>query len=240
MGELVDYLSTADNWWGPQGIVRAVVDHVRISAFATVLAAVLAIPPAVVLGHVRRGGLAAVSIVNIGRAVPSFAILALIFPLALRYGFGLGFWPTTVALVMLAIPPIFTNTYTGVRDVSRDVVDAATGMGMSGSEVLLHVEVPSALSLILTGLRVSAVQVVATATLGSLFGYGGLGALIVKGIAQQDDGKLLTGALFVALLAIGTEIAFSALERRLTPWAARRRRRPSTSITDADPASAFA
>jgi osmoprotectant transport system permease protein len=240
MGELVDYLSTADNWWGPQGIVRAVVDHVRISAFATVLAAVLAIPPAVVLGHVRRGGLAAVSIVNIGRAVPSFAILALVFPLALRYGFGLGFWPTTVALVLLAIPPIFTNTYTGVRDVSRDVVDAATGMGMSGREVLLQVEVPSALSLILTGLRVSAVQVVATATLGSLFGYGGLGALIVKGIAQQDDGKLLTGALFVALLAIGTEIAFSALERRLTPWAARRRRRPSTSITDADPASAFA
>jgi osmoprotectant transport system permease protein len=239
MGELVDYLSTADHWWGGSGIARAIWDHLRISGFATLVAAILAIPPAVVLGHVRRGGVLAVAVVNVGRAVPSFAVIALAFPVALRYGFGLGFWPTTVALVLLAIPPIFTNSYTGVRTVSPEVVQAATGMGMAPHEVLLQVEVPNAASLIVTGTRVAAVQVVATATLGALFGYGGLGGLIVKGMAQQDDGKLLTGALFVALLAVATEVAFSALQRRLTPWTRLRQGRPRrASFRDTERASA--
>ena len=240
MNELFDYLSTADNWWGRQGIVRAVYDHVRLSGLATLIAVVIAVPPAVVLGHARRGGFLAVSVVNIGRAMPTFAILALVFPLSLRYGFGLGFWPTAFALVLLAIPPIFTNTYTGVRDVDPGVVGAATGMGMSPRQVLARVEVPNAVPLIVTGVRIAAVQVVATATLGALFGFGGLGALITKGIAQQDDGKLLTGALFVALLAIATEVAFGALERRLTPWAGGRHSRRRLSPAEPDPASALA
>jgi osmoprotectant transport system permease protein len=220
--ELSDYLSTADNWWGDNGIAQRIVDHLRISVAAVAFASAVAIPPALWLGHVRRGGVVATALVNIGRAVPSFAILALVFPLSLRYGFGLGFWPTLVALVALAIPPIFTNSYAGIVGVDDAVVDAARGMGMRGSEVLRRVEVPYAMPLLLTGLRVSSVQVVATATLGALVGFGGLGAFINEGFRQQDDGKLLTGAVLVAVVAIAVELAFGVVQRRLTPWLPRK------------------
>ena len=223
LGELADYVTTGANWEGRNGITQAVVDHLRLSAFAVAVGAVLAIPLAVFLGHVRRGGVAAVAVVNIGRAIPTFAIVALALPFSLRWGFGLGFWPSAVALVLLAIPPIFTNTYTGIRDVDPGVVESARGMGMRGSEVLIRAELPNALPLIITGLRVSAVQVVATATLATLVGYGGLGGLVVRGMAQRDDGKLLTGAVLVALLAVLTEVLFGLVERRASPWRRRHR-----------------
>jgi osmoprotectant transport system permease protein len=220
--ELVDYVSLAEHWWGRRGIATRVVDHVRISAVATAAAAAVAMPPALWLGHIRRGGAVASAVVNVGRAVPSFAIIALALPLSLRYGFGLGFWPTLVALVALALPPIFTNTYAGVTVIDPAVVDAARGMGMRGGEVLWRVEVPNALPLVLTGLRIAAVQVVATATLGAYVGFGGLGAFINEGFRQQDDGKLLTGAVLVALLAIATELLFGVGQRLLTPWTNRK------------------
>jgi osmoprotectant transport system permease protein len=220
--EFVDYVSTADNWSGRNGITNRVEDHLRISVSAVAFAAAVAIPPALWLGHIRRGGVTVTALVNIGRAVPSFAILALVFPLSLRYGFGLGFWPTLVALVALAIPPIFTNAYAGVVEVDPSVVDAARGMGMRGGQVLRKVEVPNALPLVLTGVRVSAVQVVATATLGAFVGFGGLGAFINEGFRQQNDGKLLTGAVLVAMLAIVVELAFGVVQRRLTPWLTRK------------------
>ncbi len=230
LGELWDFLTTADNWWGTRGILQRVEDHVRLSAFSVLVAAVLALPLAVVLGHVKRGGLLAVSVVNIGRAIPSFAIIVLVFPLSIRYGFGLGFWPTAFALVLLAVPPMFTNAYTGVRDVDAGTVEAARGMGMTARDVVLGVEVPAALPLILTGVRVSAVQVVATATLGAYVGFGGLGAYIVEGFAQQDDGKLLTGAVLVGALSLLVELAFSVLQRRLTPWSTVRGRAVDATV----------
>lgn len=220
--EFVEYVTTADNWSGRNGITNRVEDHLRISVTAVVFASAVAIPPALWLGHIRRGGVTVTAMVNIGRAVPSFAILALVFPLSLRYGFGLGFWPTLVALVALAIPPIFTNAYAGVVGVDVAVVDAARGMGMRGGDVLRRVEVPNALPLVLTGVRISAVQVVATATLGAFVGFGGLGAFINEGFRQQNDGKLLTGAVFVAVLAIAVELAFGVVQRRLTPWLTRK------------------
>ena len=220
--ELVEYVSTADHWSGKNGITHRVFDHVKISATAVVFAAAVAIPPALWLGHVRRGGVVATAVVNIGRAVPSFAILALVFPLSLRYGFRLGFVPTLVALVALAIPPMFTNAYAGIVGVDVAVVDAARGMGMRGGDVLRKVEMPNALPLILTGVRVSSVQVVATATLGAYVGFGGLGAFINEGFRRQDDGRLLTGAVFVAMLAIAVELAFGVVQRRLTPWLTRK------------------
>lgn len=220
--EFVEYVTTADNWSGRNGITNRIEDHLRISVTAVVFASAVAIPPALWLGHIRRGGVTVTAMVNIGRAVPSFAILALVFPLSLRYGFGLGFWPTLVALVALAIPPIFTNAYAGVVGVDVAVVDAARGMGMRGGDVLRRVEVPNALPLVLTGVRISAVQVVATATLGAFVGFGGLGAFINEGFRQQNDGKLLTGAVFVAVLAIAVELAFGVVQRRLTPWLTRK------------------
>jgi osmoprotectant transport system permease protein len=223
LGELVDYVTTGANWEGRNGITQALVDHVRLSAFSLAVGAVIAVPVAVFLGHIKRGGVVAVAVVNIGRAIPTFAIVALALPFSLRWGYGFGFWPSAVALVLLAIPPIFTNTYTGVRDVDPGVVESARGMGMRGSEVLTRAELPNALPLIITGLRVSAVQVVATATLAALVGYGGLGSLVVRGMSQRDDGKLLTGALLVALLAILTDVVFGVAERRASPWLRRRR-----------------
>jgi len=222
LGELWEYLTTGDNWTGRGGIIALTWAHVKISVTAVAIAAVVAVPPAIVLGHVRRGGALAVSVVNLGRALPSFGILALALPISIQFGLGLGFWPTLVPLVILAIPPIFANSYTGIRGVDRGVVESARGMGLRPRQVLLQVELPIAVPLVLTGLRLSAVQVVATATLGALVGFQCLGSLVVQGIAQFDDGKTLTGGLLVALLAIFTEVAFSATERALTPWRRRR------------------
>jgi len=150
--------------------------------------------------------------------------VALVLPFSLRWGFGLGFWPTLVALVLLAIPPIFTNTYTGVRGVPADAVEAASGMGMRARELLRKVEVPAALPLILTGLRVSAVQVMATATLGAVVGYRCLGTPIVIGMQRQNKGPLLAASILVAALALGTDGLFALVQRLLVPW----RRQPAS------------
>jgi osmoprotectant transport system permease protein len=215
---MLDYLGSEAAWSGRNGLPALTWAHIRISLVAILIACLVAVPAGVFLGHVRRGAFVAVSVVNIGRAIPSFAILALLLPFSLRYGFGLGFWPTIVALVLLAIPPIFTNTYTGVRDVPDDAVEAARGMGMRGGELVRRVEVPVAIPLILTGIRVSAVQVIATATLGALVGYRDLGTPIVSGFTSPDKGPMLAGAIVVALLALGTDALFATAERRLVPW----------------------
>ena len=216
--QLTSYVTTAANWHGSRGILHRTEEHLRLSAFAVLIAAVIALPIAIWLGHSRRGGLAAQSVVNVGRAVPSLAILALLFPLSLRYGFGLGFWPTLVALVILAVPPMFTNAYTGVRSVDPAVVEASRGMGMRPLEVLTRVEVPSGLSLILTGVRIATLQVIATATLGAYVGFNGLGSFINEGFRQRDDAKLLTGAVAVALCALLVDLLFGIISRRAMPW----------------------
>jgi osmoprotectant transport system permease protein len=231
LGQMWDYLQSDEAWSGRNGLPALTWAHIQISVAAMLIAALVAIPPAVVLGHVRRGALAAVSVVNIGRAIPSFAIMALLLPFSLRYGFGLGFWPTVVALVLLAIPPIFTNTYTGVRDVPADAVEAARGMGMSAGETVRKVEVPVAVPLILTGLRVSAVQVVATATLGALVAYRNLGTPIVTGFTSPDKGPMLAGALAVALLALVTDALFVLAARVLVPWRSPAGRTADATVT---------
>ena len=237
--QMWDYLQSDEAWSGRNGLPALTWAHIQISVAAMLIAALVAIPPAVALGHVGRGALAAVSVVNIGRAIPSFAIMALLLPFSLRYGFGLGFWPTVVALVLLAIPPIFTNTYTGVRDVPADAVEAARGMGMSGGETVRRVEVPVAVPLILTGLRVSAVQVVATATLGALVAYRNLGTPIVTGFTSPDKGPMLAGALAVALLALVTDALFVLASRLLVPWRVPAGRTADATVT-AEEAAAVA
>jgi len=213
-----------DNWSGNAGWVNRIWEHVQVSGAAVIAAAVIAIPIAAWLGHTGRGGTLAVSIVNIGRAIPSFGIIAIALPitieLANRAPFissGLGFLPTFIALFALALPPIFTNTYTGVRTVDADTVEAARGMGITERRILWEVELPIASPVVLAGLRTSAVQVVATATLGALVAYGGLGRYIIDGFAQRDNTEIVAGALLVALLSIATEAGFSLLERRVVP-----------------------
>ena len=220
--ELVTWLTDPVNWSGFSGVPIRLLEHLRISAISLLAAAAVALPLGVYIGHTRRGEVVAVSIANLGRAIPSFAILALAFPPALRLGLGLSDWPAIAALFLLGIPPILTNAYVGVRGVDPDTLEAARGMGMSGREMLRSIEVPLAAPLIVAGLRISAVQIVATATLGAVVAGGGLGRFIVDGFAQQNDGMTLAGALLVAALAILTELGFGLLERITTPRHARR------------------
>jgi osmoprotectant transport system permease protein len=210
-----------DNWSGGDGWLVRIGQHLEVSAIAVVAAVLVAVPLGAWLGHTGRGGLAVVSVVNIGRAMPSFGILALALPLTIWLHkampsvvrSGLGFAPTFIALFALALPPVFTNTWAGVRGVEPDLVEAARGMGMTERRLLREVELPIALPVILTGIRITAVQVVATATLGALVGYGGLGRFIIDGFATQDDVQIVAGAFLVAVLSVLTEVAFSAMER---------------------------
>lgn len=206
-----------DNMWGDQGIVVRVVQHIQLSAFPVIIAALAAIPPAMYLAHRRIGAFVAVSAVNIGRAVPSFGILALALPITIaiakRVPFissGLGFFPTVVALFALALPPMFANTYAGIAGVDADLVEAARGMGLTSGQVLRRIELPVALPLIIDGIRLSAVQVIATATLGALVASGGLGRFVIDGFSGQDRLKLAAGAILVGALAIAAELFFAA------------------------------
>ena len=223
LGETWRFLTDPASWSGPRGLGALLLGHLRLSVLATLAGALVAIPLGIFFGRRRRGGAVASTVVNIGRALPTFAVLVLAFSVFSSWGRGLSIWPSLVALTLLAVPPMFTNTSTGVRDVDPEVVEAARGMGMSERDVLRRVQLPVARPLLLTGLRVAAVQVAATATLGAWVGYACLGTLIFEGFAQQDDVKILSGAVLVAALTIVTELAFSFVERRLTPWARPRR-----------------
>lgn len=223
--ETARWFADGSHWTGSSGVLARVFEHLQLSLLAVALAAAIALPAGLLIGHTRRAEFVAVSVGNLGRALPSFGILALVFPFTLRYAPGsIGFAPTLIALFLLAIPPILTNSYVGVQNVDPDVTEAARGMGLSGSQVLFRLEVPLAAALIVSGLRTAAVQVVATATLGAVFAWGGLGRFIVDGFAQGDDAMIVAGALLVAALAVLTETAFSLLERGVSPRLGSRRR----------------
>jgi len=213
LGEVARWFADPAHWQGPHGIPVRILEHVELSGLAVAVALVIAAPIALYLGHTGRGGFIAINVANIGRALPSLALLALGLVVAIALGLGLGFWPTMFALVPLAIPPIMTNVYVAVREVDRDIVDAARGMGFSDGEILRKIEIPLGLPLMLAGVRTAAVNVVATATLGALVAGGALGRFIVDGLALREFDQLFAGAVLVALLAIVTEITFSALER---------------------------
>jgi osmoprotectant transport system permease protein len=215
--EMVRWFGDSVNWVGTAGVPTRLVEHIELSAAAVAIAATLALPLGLYIGHTGRGEFVAVSAANLGRAIPSFGILAFVFPFTLRYLPGFGFWPTLIAMFLLAIPPILTNTYVGIKNVDRDTVEAARGMGMSEGQILARIELPLAAPLVVAGLRTAAVQVIATATLGAFVAWGGLGRFIVDGFAQQDHGMILAGAVLVAALAIVAEISLALVERAVTP-----------------------
>jgi osmoprotectant transport system permease protein len=219
LADTVAWLSTGANWAGPDGAASLLVEHLRLSAISLLVAAVLVVPLGLWLGHLGRGGTVALNIGNVGRAVPTFAVLVLL-ALAPR-PFGLGDLSIVTALVLFAIPPVLTNTYVGVREVDRAAVDAARGMGMSGWQVLRDVELPLAAPLVVQGLRLAGVQVIATATIAALAGGGGLGRLITEGFNRQDQPQLVSGAVLVAALALAVEGLFELLQRAVRPPSAR-------------------
>jgi len=215
-----DWFLDPANWQGPTGVPTLFSQHLGLSAAALGIACAIALPLALWLGHLGRGGQLAINVSNIGRAVPTFALLALLALGPLSFGNT----STVVALVLFGIPPILTNAYVGMREVDRDIVEAARGMGMSGMEMLRRVELPLATPLIMNGVRLAAVQIVATATIAALVGGGGLGRIIVSGFARQDIAALVSGAILVAVFAIAVEGAFELLGRWMDPVRKARRR----------------
>jgi osmoprotectant transport system permease protein len=184
-----------------------------MSGLAILLGTAIAMPIGMLIGHTRRFALIAISLGNLGRAIPSFAILAFVFPFTFDAPGELGFLATLIAMILLTIPPVLTNTYAGITSIDPDMVEAARGMGMTGRAVLFRLELPLAAPLIVAGVRVAAVGVVATATLGALFGWGGLGRFLIDGFATRNEPKILGGAVLVAGLALMTEFAFGVVER---------------------------
>jgi len=204
------WLTTSAHWHGQDGIWTRLGQHLYLTVVCLLISCLIALPVALFLGHIGRGGALAVNISNVGRAVPTFAVLVLLLltPVG-RWGEG----PTIVALVLFAVPPLLTNAYVGMREVDQDVVRAARGMGMTGPQLLLRVEVPLALPLILTGVRIAAVQLVATATIAALAGGGGLGRIITAGFNLASTAQVVAGAVLVAAFALIVEGLFEAAQR---------------------------
>ena len=193
-------------FWGALGT------HIALSASALAIAIAIAVPIGVWLSGTRRAALVAITAANIGRTLPSLAVLALVMPLL-----GTGFLPSLLALTLLALPPILLNTYTAIRQVEPEIVDAARGMGMTRAEIMRKVEIPIAIPVIFAGIRTAAVQVVSGAVLAAYIGGGGLGDFITAGIAMMALPQLLVGAIPATLLSIGTDQLFGRLQRALTP-----------------------
>ncbi|MEX1038523.1 MAG: ABC transporter permease [Acidimicrobiia bacterium] len=216
--QFVDYVADPATWSGPGSFWIRLFDHVWVSVAATVIAFVLVFPMALYLGHIRKGSQAATAVVNIGRALPSFGILAIAFVVLVEMGAGVGTpWSILVALIALAAPPVFTNTIAGIQAVEPATIEAARGMGLTERQILVGIELPMAMPLVMEGLRIAFVQVIATATLGAIVAWGGLGRYIIDGFAVRDNGEILFGALAVGLLAIIAEFGFSLIQRAVTP-----------------------
>jgi len=228
VAETAAWLSDPANWAGPNGIHVRVAEHVGISLASLLIALAIALPAGLYVGHTRRGMGVAVGIANIGRAVPSLALIGLVLPItqALDPVNGFSLYPTVIAMVVLAIPPVLVNADTGIRGVDAEVVQAAHGMGLTAGQVLRRIEVPLALPVVLGGVRSAAVQVVATTTLGAIFGLGGLGRFIVDGIAQNDDGMLFGGVVLVGALAMAAEGTLAGFQRMAATASTGPRRRP--------------
>ena len=225
------WLADSANWTGPGSIPQRLVEHVGLSAMALLAAVVVALPAGLAIGHTRRGSAFASNLANIGRAIPSLAVIGIVLPFTAAIDPQLGFkvYPTLVAMVVLAIPPILVNAETGVAGVDPELVESARGMGMREGQVLAAVEIPVALPVILAGIRSGATQIVATMTLGAIFGSGGLGRFLVEGIAQRDgDAMAWGGVVLVAALALATEGAFALLQRVATSPGLRRAAGPVT------------
>ena len=219
LGQTVVWLADPAHWQGTNGIPLRLAEQVALSGVALLFAALFALPAGAWIGHTGRLTRLAVNAANVWRALPSLAVIAIVLPItaALDPQAGFRLYPTLVAMVVLALPPMLVNTYTGIAGVERELVEAARGQGLSERQVFARLELPLALGVIVAGIRSGAVQVLATATLGAIFGFGGLGRYLVDGFAQRDGGQLVGGAVLVAGLVIAVEALFALVQRAFTP-----------------------
>lgn len=207
-----NWLQSSSQWHGAGGIPIRVLQHLGYTGLSLLVAALIALPAGVLIGHFGRGGFLVVNLANAWRAIPTLGLLILMVSLL---GFSVLAW--LIPLVVLAIPPILVNAYEGVAAVDRDLKDAARGMGMTDWQILRKVEIPVALPLIMLGLRTGAIFVVATATIAAEIGLGGLGRYIIDGLATNNYGEVAGGAALVVVLALLIQFAFVGLRRLVVP-----------------------
>lgn len=248
MGDVIAFFTDPVHWEGTSGIPNRLFEHLVISVLSILLATLIAFPIGLYIGHTNRASGLAINLANIGRAVPSYAMMVIPLPLTLSLapilgydpGFGLTFLPIFLAMTFLAIPPLLVGTYAGLRSVDRDLIEAGRGMGLREGQILARIELPIASSIIVGGFRTATLQVIATATIGAILGGGGLGRFIFDGLNQGLAGRtsIYAGAIMVAALAIGVDMFLAWLQRRLTPRALRKGRRPDrpTPVTKLDAA----
>jgi len=232
VGDDTPYLLDGTHWSGPQGIPHLILAHLGYTGVALLCGLVIALPVGLYIGHTGRGSFLAINAGNAGRSLPTLGLLMLMVTLM-----GLGFLPVLIALTVLVVPPILTTTYAGLRNVDRSAVDAAVGMGMRPWQVLWRVEVPMALPVMLGGLRSAALQVVATATVAASVGLSGLGRLLIDGLSVNDYGRVVAGAVVVAVLAIVLDLVLGLVQRyAVSPGVSGRGlRRRSTPVAAAGP-----
>lgn len=221
---LWDWISDGNTWTGDGGILGSLWDTVTLCAAVMAVAILIAVPLAAIMAHYRRGGLATTWTLNVGRAIPPFAIAGLLVPIFLTHGYGFEPWPISIALLLLALPPIFLTTYTAMVQVDPGAIDAARAMGFSEMDVMVRVELALSLAVIMGGIRVAAVAVVATEPIRAFLGGDGLGRYVRDGLGQNNDTLKIGGAILVAGLAALTGVALGAVERYGLPEGTRRLR----------------
>jgi osmoprotectant transport system permease protein len=204
------YLTDPAHWdpSNPGSIPNLILSHLGYTALALLLGAIIALPVGLYIGHTGKGSFIAINAGNAGRSLPTLGLLMLMVTLL-----GLGLLPVLIALTVLVIPPILTSAYAGMRNLDHRVVDAARGMGMRPWQVLTRVELPMALPVMLSGFRNAALQVVATATVAAAVGLGGLGRLLIDGLAVNDYSRVLAGAIVVAALAVLVDLFLALIQR---------------------------
>lgn len=235
INQVIAWFSDPQHWTGSTGVPNRLLEHLQYSVIALVIAILIAVPAGAVIGHTGRGGTVVVGLANGLRALPEFGVLVLMVTLI-----GIGLVPVTIALVLLAIPPLLAGTYAGVRNVDRSVVDAARGMGMRESQILFKVEFPNSLPLLIGGLRNAALQIIATAAIAAFVSLGGLGRYLVDGLGVRDYPQMAAGAVLVAALALIVEALLAIVQRLvvspgLRVTRTRSARRSPAAATTVDP-----
>jgi osmoprotectant transport system permease protein len=227
MSDVVAWFSDSANWQGSTGVPVRVWEHVWISVLSVAMATLVALPVGLYTGHTGRFAGVAINLANIGRAIPSYAILVMVLPISLSLApvlgyspkLGLSFIPTFTAMVLLAIPPILVNAHAGLQAVDRDLIESARAMGLREHQILRQVELPIATTVIVGGFRTAVLNVIATATIGAIVSFGGLGRFIIDGRLRGVAGipELIAGALLVTALAVIVDLLIAGLQRRMTP-----------------------
>jgi osmoprotectant transport system permease protein len=216
LSDTFGWLTTAENWWGPTGILQRIWEHLQYSLLAVGLAMLIALPVGLVIGHTGRYEPGAFALSGAARAIPSLGLLVLLYRVD-----PLEAWPAILVLTVLAIPPMLANTTAGIGAIDPAARDAAEGMGMRPMQVLTGVEIPLAAPLILAGIRSALLQVIATASIAAYIGLGGLGRFIIDGFATRDDAMVYGGSIVIAVLALVSEGMFALGQRRVAVAGAR-------------------